>query len=258
MGRRKLEKVQKALEKERKEKAADEERERQAWADRRKKIEQMKAQERADRKRREKEANGDDDDDEPEPEPKKKKKYKDDDNKPSNKKKPKKKKNDTDDDDDDDDDSNRKPKKPKQRRQRNEPKAPTKDYKIFFSVNIQTEENDDIGEVEKLRPLLADLFDTRSEKDVFEIKTRKKGNGFKIDFGIIIATSMHPADYIDTFDDLTMDGSFQETIKEGFEMDEDPHVHIWEARYEKIDPKKRKKKEELIDFFALFYCVYFY
>merc|ERR1712228_1088693 len=146
----------------------DEERERQAWADRRKKIEQMKAQERADRKRREKEANGDDDDDdedeeedEPEPEPKKKKKYKDDDNKPSNKKKPKKKKNDTDDDD---------------------------------------EENDDIGEVEKLRPLLADLFDTRSEKDVFEIKTRKKGNGFKIDFGIIIATSMHPADYIDTFD----------------------------------------------------------
>merc|ERR1712129_511155 len=48
--------------------------------------------------------------------------------------------------DDDDDDSNRKPKKPKQRRQRNEPKAPTKDYKIFFSVNIQTKENDNIGD----------------------------------------------------------------------------------------------------------------
>merc|ERR1740123_577578 len=158
-------------------------------------------------------------------------------------KSPKKKKYDSDDGDDDDDDSNRKPKKPKQRRQRNEPKAPTKDYKIFFSVNIQTKENDNIGDTDELRPLLSDLFDTRSEKDVFEIKTRKKGNGFKIDFGIIIATTMHPADYIDTFDDLTMDGSFQATIKDGFDMEEDPHVHIWEARYEKIDPKKRKKRK---------------
>merc|ERR1719384_1885528 len=80
-----------------------------------------------------------------------------------------------------------------------------KDYKIFFSVNIQTDENDEdiIGNTKGLRPLLADLFETRKEKDVFQIKTRKKGNGFKIDFGIIIATSMHPADYIDTFDDLT-------------------------------------------------------
>merc|ERR1712039_852157 len=119
-----------------------------------------------------------------------------------------------------------------QRRQRNEPKAPTKDYKIFFSVNIQTKENDNIGDTDELRPLLSDLFDTRSEKDVF-----------KIDFGIIIATTMHPADYIDTFDDLTMDGSFQATIKDGFDMEEDPHVHIWEARYEKIDPKKRKKRK---------------
>merc|ERR1712152_71210 len=93
------------------------------------------------------------------------------------------------------------------------------------------------------------------EKDVFQIKTRKKGNGFKIDFGIIIATSMHPADYIDTFDDMTMDGSFQEAIKDGFEMDDDPHVHIWEARYEKIDPKKRKKKKRLIVFyFYVFFC----
>merc|ERR1711997_851639 len=150
---------------------------------------------------------------------------------------------DDEDEDNDSDDGNRNRGKPKGRRKRNEPKAPTKDYKIFFSVNIQTEENDDIGEVEKLRPLLADLFDTRSEKDVFEIKTRKKGNGFKIDFGIIIATSMHPADYIDTFDDLTMDGSFQATMKDGFQMDDDPHVHIWEARYEKIDPKKRKKRK---------------
>ena len=105
-------------------------------------------------------------------------------------------------------------------------------------------DEDIIGDTKPLRPLLADLFETRTEKDVFEIKTRKKGNGFKIDFGIIIATSMHPADYIDTFDDLTMDGSFQATIKEGFEMDEDPHVHIWEARYEKIDPKKRKKRNK--------------
>merc|ERR1712187_892491 len=176
--------------------------------------------------------------------PPKKNKYKEDKEKPKERKKPKKKKYDSDDDDDDsDDDSSRKAKKPKQRRQRNEPKAPTKDYKIFFSVNIQTAENDNIGDTDDLRPLLAELFDTKSEKDVFEIKTRKKGNGFKIDFGIIIATTMHPADYIDTFDDLTMDGSFQETIKDGFEMDEDPHVHIWEARYEKIDPKKRKKRK---------------
>merc|ERR1712228_53077 len=146
-------------------------------------------------------------------------------------------------DTDDDDDADRKPKKPKQRRQRNEPKAPTKEYKIFFSVNIQTDENDNIGDTDELRPLLADLFDVQREKDVFEIKTRKKGNGFKIDFGIIIATTMHPADYIDTFDDLTEDGSFQASIKDGFDMDEDPHVHIWEARYEKIDPKKRKKRK---------------
>merc|ERR1712174_52804 len=144
----------------------------------------------------------------------------------------------SDDDDDGDNDSDD--------GQRNKPKAPTKDYKIFFSVNIQTEEDceEAIEDTKSLRPHLAELFETRKEKDVFEIKTRKKGNGFKIDFGIIIATSMHPADYIDTFDDLTMDGSFQETIKEGFEMDEDPHVHIWEARYEKIDPKKRKKKRK--------------
>merc|ERR1712039_238622 len=90
--------------------------------------------------------------------------------------------------------------------------------------------NDNIGDTDELRPLLSDLFDTRSEKDVFEIKTRKTGNGFKIDFGIIIATTMHPVDYIDTFDDLTMDGSFQATIKDGFDMEEDPHVHIWEAQ----------------------------
>merc|ERR1712187_577494 len=110
--------------------------------------------------------------------PPKKNKYKEDKEKPKERKKPKKKKYDSDDDDDDsDDDSSRKAKKPKQRRRRNEPKAPTKDYKIFFSVNIQTAENDNIG---------------------------------------------------DTDDDLTMDGSFQETIKEGFEMEEDPHVHIWE------------------------------
>merc|ERR1712154_397221 len=136
--------------------------------------------------------------------PPKKNKYKEDKEKPKEKKKPKKKKYDSDDDDDSDDDSSRKAKKPKQRRQRNEPKAPTKDYKIFFSVNIQTEENDNIGDTDELRPLLADLFEVQSEKDVFEIKTRKKGNGFKIDFGIIIATSMHPADYIDTFDEMTI------------------------------------------------------
>merc|ERR1712154_422806 len=176
--------------------------------------------------------------------PPKKNKYKEPKESAKEKKKPKKKKYDSDDGDDSDDDSTRKAKKPKQRRQRNEPKAPTKDYKIFFSVNIQTAENDNIDDVDELRPLLADLFDVKSEKDVFEIKTRKKGNGFKIDFGIIIATSMHPADYIDTFDDLTMDGSFQETIKEGFDMAKDPHVHIWEARYEKIDPKKRKRRKD--------------
>merc|ERR1719242_982150 len=66
-------------------------------------------------------------------------------------------------------------KNPKQRRQRNEPKAPTKDYKIFFSVNIQTEEDceDAISDTKALRPHLADLFETKKEKDVFEIKTRK-------------------------------------------------------------------------------------
>merc|ERR1712113_1224921 len=173
--------------------------------------------------------------------------YDDDDDYPRNKKKnysqPKKRRKD--DSDDDDDNGGGRP-KPKGRRKRDEPKAPKKDYKIFFSVNIQTDENDEdiIGHTSPLRPLLADLFETRSEKDVFEIKTRKKGNGFKIDFGIIIATAKHPADYIDDFDDLTQEGQFQEAIKEGFEMDKDPHVHIWEARYEKIDPKKRKKRKD--------------
>ena len=39
---------------------------------------------------------------------------------------------------------------------------------------------------------------------------------------------------------------YQEVMKrkEGFDMDKDPHVHIWEARYEKIDPKKRKKRKD--------------
>merc|ERR1711997_471896 len=135
---------------------------------------------------------------------------------------------DDEDEDNDSDDGNKSKPKAKERRKRKEPKAPTKDYKIFFSVNIQTEEDceDAISDTKALRPHLADLFETKKEKDVFEIKTRKKGNGFKIDFGIIIATSMHPADYIDTFDDLTMDGSFQATMKDGFQMEEDPHVHI--------------------------------
>merc|ERR1712187_411678 len=110
--------------------------------------------------------------------PPKKNKYKEDKEKPKERKKPKKKKYDSDDDDDDsDDDSSRKAKKPKQRRRRNEPKSPTKDYKIFFSVNIQTEEDceEAIEDTKSLRPHLAELFETRKEKDVFEIKTRKKG-----------------------------------------------------------------------------------
>merc|ERR1712079_2372 len=160
----------------------------------------------------------------------------------------KKKKDYSDDEDDgnDSDDGNRTRPKPKGRRKRNEPKAPTKDYKIFFSVNIQTEEDteDAISDTKGVRSQLADLFETRKEKDVFEIKTRVRPNGFKIDFGIIIATTMHPADYIDTFDDLTQEGQFQEAIKEGFDLEEDPHVHIWEARYEKIDPKKRRRNKD--------------
>jgi len=253
-----MEKARKALEDERKAKAEDEERERKAWEDRRNKIEKMKAAERADREKRrkqkEKEQYGgdtdddDNDDDEEDEPPKKKEKPKKARKDSDDYDRKKRKKNDSSDDDDNDDsdDGNRNKPKPKGRRKRDEPKAPKKDYKIFFSVNIQTDENDEdiIGNTKGLRPLLADLFETRKEKDVFQIKTRKKGNGFKIDFGIIIATSMHPADYIDTFDDMTMDGSFQEAIKDGFEMDDDPHVHIWEARYEKIDPKKRKKRKD--------------
>eukprot|EP01083_Nonionella_stella_P054788 144599_1 len=140
------------------------------------------------------------------------------------------------------------PKRPQPKRplpKRPQPKRkPTKDYKLFYSVNIQTDENDEdvIADTAILKPLLADLFETRSERDVFEIKTRRKNDGFNIQFGVVIATSMHPADYIDTFDDLTADGSFQETLKEGFELSKPPDAHYWEARYEKIEPRKRRQK----------------
>ena len=135
-----------------------------------------------------------------------------------------------------DDEGEKSHKKPKGRRQR-EAK-----YKFFFSVNIRTNDNDEtiIGNTKELRPLLADLFETRSEKDVLEIKTRKKRNGFKIDFEIIIATSMSPAAYIDSFEHYD-GGSLQETIKDGFDFEKDPKGFTWEARYEKFDPTKRKE-----------------
>jgi len=84
-------------------------------------------------------------------------------------------------------------------------------------------------------PLLTDLFELSSKQNVIELKASKKKDGFRFEFGIKIKISMHPADYIDRFDDIANDHKIQEAVQNGFELEEEPHIHIWEARYEKLE-----------------------
>jgi len=92
-----------------------------------------------------------------------------------------------------------------------------------------------IKKTKHLEPYIADVFEVSKDKDIFDVKAKAKSNGFKLDFGVKISTNMHPADYIDRFDDLVSNNKIQDAVKQGFDFNEEPRVHIWEARYEKID-----------------------
>eukprot|EP01084_Bolivina_argentea_P226938 383275_1 len=120
---------------------------------------------------------------------------------------------------------------------------PKKEYKIFFSVDIRmTGENDlenKISKINNLKEPFSEIFKVKSEEDVFNVKTRIRpgGKAFKLEFGIKIATRMHPADYINIFDELSnkKDPQIQNALEDAFGLDNEPEIHIWEARYEKVD-----------------------
>ena len=107
-------------------------------------------------------------------------------------------------------------------------------------------DEDDLAEkikaVGNLKQPFCEIFETESPKDVFDIKTRvRPGNkAFKLDFGMKIATEKHPADYINIFDELSnkKDPKIQEALEEAFDLESEPDIHVWEARYEKLEKRK--------------------
>jgi len=78
------------------------------------------------------------------------------------------------------------------------------------------------------------VFEVSYDKDIFDVSTKPKGGGFKLEFGVKISTNLSPQDYIERFDDLVTSKKIQTAVKQGFIFDEEPKVHIWEARYEKL------------------------
>merc|ERR1712232_584880 len=143
--------------------------------------------------------------------------------------------------DDGDDDANSK------MRRRKPKKSPlAKEYKIFFSVDIRIKDEDDLADKIKalgnLKTPFCEIFETDSPADIFDISTRvRPGNtAFQLKFGMKIATEKHPADYINIFDELSSkkNPKIQEGLIEAFDFDNDPEIHVWEARYEKLEKKK--------------------
>ena len=113
----------------------------------------------------------------------------------------------------------------------NDERKKSKEYKIYYLVNILTDENDRdrINNKDALRPLLSSLFDTKTEEDVFNIKTTKKGGGFGIEFGITSWRNLDEASM--KMLRLKEDGLFQTAVKDAFNMDETPDIHNWQARF---------------------------
>eukprot|EP00483_Globobulimina_turgida_P011048 UN11069 len=106
-------------------------------------------------------------------------------------------------------------------------------------MNNEDDLEDKISDLDKLKQPFSEIFKTASKKDVFNVKSRVRpgGKAFKLEFGIRIATRMHPADYIQIFDELTnkKDPQIQNALEDAFEFDNEPEIHIWEARYEKVE-----------------------
>jgi len=101
---------------------------------------------------------------------------------------------------------------------------------------------DKISKTDKLKKPFSNIFETKTKNDVFNIKTRVRpgAKAFKLEFGISIATRMHPADYIQIFDDLSSkkNPKIQDALEETFDFENEPEIHIWEARYEKVENDK--------------------
>ena len=125
---------------------------------------------------------------------------------------------------------------------RNPPKEEKKEYKIYFIVDIRMKKENDleskIENTESLRKPFARIFKVKKREHVFDVKTRIRpgGKAFKIEFGIKIATTMHPADYIQIFDELTSKDNpqIQDAMQDALDFDTEPEIHVWEARYEKM------------------------
>ena len=96
-----------------------------------------------------------------------------------------------------------------------------------------------IEDTASLRRPFAKIFGAKKKEHVFDVKTRIRpgGKAFKFEFGIKIATTMHPADYIQIFDELTSkdDPKIQDALMDTLGFDTGPEIHIWEARYEKVE-----------------------
>jgi len=131
----------------------------------------------------------------------------------------------------------------RRRRGRNPKKEEKREYKIYFIVDIrmkkESELEDKIQETRKLRRPFAKIFGAEKKEHVFDIRTtiRPGGKAFKLEFGIKIATLMHPADYIQIFDELTSkdDPKIQDALQDALDLNTEPEIHIWEARYEKVE-----------------------
>ena len=113
-----------------------------------------------------------------------------------------------------------------------------------MDIRIKNEDDlaDKITKTEKLRQPFHEIFKTKQKSHVFDVKTRVRpgGKAFKLEFAVKIATSLHPADYIQIFDELSdkKDPQIQDALIDSFDLDNDPEIHIWEARYEKVEKAK--------------------
>jgi len=123
-----------------------------------------------------------------------------------------------------------------QKRKKKQKEPPKQDYKIWFTVDFNSDEATPamLKKSKRLEPYLADVFEVSKDKDIFDVTAKPKSGGFKLDFGVKISTNLNPADYIELFEDLVKSKTIQTAVKNGFILDEDPKVHIWEARYEKL------------------------
>ncbi|ETO28503.1 calmodulin-binding motif domain-containing protein, partial [Reticulomyxa filosa] len=116
--------------------------------------------------------------------------------------------------------------------------AEKKEYNIWFIVDLQRTDKVNIdsstlGSSETWIKHLQGLFDGK----VIDVRTRVKTTNLSVinvKFGVNIQLSEHPQEYIDRFETLTKDKTFQQSVQNALGNAFTLDVTIWEASYEKI------------------------